>query len=78
LKEKENSVVRSETVTFLYKVPLSVHTIYDVDYENPDYEKFPALKYAKDMKFLWNMVMRFYSGSILAFQQIFEPGFHFH
>jgi 1-deoxy-D-xylulose 5-phosphate reductoisomerase len=56
---------------FLYKVPLSVHTIYDVDYENPDYEKFPALKYAKDMKFLWNMVMRFYSGSILAFQQIF-------
>ncbi|WP_347216750.1 cupin-like domain-containing protein [Chryseobacterium sp.] len=32
---------------FLYKVPLSVHTIYDVDYENPDYEKFPALKYAK-------------------------------
>jgi hypothetical protein len=44
---------------FLYKVPLSVHTIYDVDYENPDYEKFPALKHAKVLKFSWNMVMRF-------------------
>lgn len=31
---------------FLYKVPLSVHTVYNLDYENPDYDKFPALKYA--------------------------------
>ncbi|MBE8712118.1 cupin-like domain-containing protein [Sphingobacterium hungaricum] len=32
---------------YLYQVPLSVHTVYDIDYENPDYEKFPALRYAK-------------------------------
>lgn len=32
---------------FLYKVPLSVHTVYNVDYEYPDYEQFPALRYAK-------------------------------
>lgn len=32
---------------YLYQVPMSVHTVYDIDYENPDYEKFPALRYAK-------------------------------
>jgi len=32
---------------YLYQVPLSVHTVYDIDYENPNYEKFPALRYAK-------------------------------
>ncbi|WP_395092299.1 cupin-like domain-containing protein [Vaginella massiliensis] len=31
----------------LYKVPLSVHTIETIDYDNPDYEKYPALKNAK-------------------------------
>lgn len=32
---------------FLYKVPLSVHTVYNIDYENPDYQQFPALEYAQ-------------------------------
>lgn len=32
---------------YLYKVPMSVHTVYDLDFENPDYNKFPVLKYAK-------------------------------
>ena len=36
-----------EESSFLYKVPLSVHTIYNVDYEQPDYVQFPALRYAK-------------------------------
>ncbi|PRD47426.1 cupin-like domain-containing protein [Sphingobacterium haloxyli] len=36
-----------EEAAFLYKVPFSVHTIYNVDYEQPDYERFPALRYAK-------------------------------
>ena len=38
----------------LYKVPLSVHTIYEIDYDNPDYEKFPALKHAKGFDFVMN------------------------
>ncbi|PRD55840.1 cupin-like domain-containing protein [Sphingobacterium gobiense] len=36
-----------EEAPFLYKVPFSVHTIYNVDYEQPDYERFPALRHAK-------------------------------
>lgn len=36
-----------EAAPFLYKVPLSVHTVYNIDYEQPDYEKFPALRYAQ-------------------------------
>jgi len=28
----------------LYHVPFSFSSLYDVDYENPDYEQFPALK----------------------------------
>lgn len=31
----------------LYRVPLSVHTIESIDYENPDYTKYPALKNAQ-------------------------------
>ena len=38
----------------LYKVPLSVHTIYEIDYDHPDYEKFPALKHAKGFDFVMN------------------------
>ena len=29
----------------LYHVPFSFSSLYDVDYENPDYDKFPALKH---------------------------------
>lgn len=32
---------------FLYKVPLSVHTVYNLNFEDPDYHLFPALKYAE-------------------------------
>lgn len=31
----------------MYHVPYSFSAYYDVDFENPDYEKYPALKYVK-------------------------------
>ncbi len=31
----------------MYHVPCSFSAYYDVDFENPDYEKYPALKYVK-------------------------------
>lgn len=37
---------------YLYRVPLSVHTIEDIDYENPDYGKYPGLKHAKGYEVL--------------------------
>jgi hypothetical protein len=35
-----------EQTPYLYKVPFSFSSLFDVDYANPDYEKYPALKYA--------------------------------
>lgn len=35
-----------DQASFLYKVPLSVHTVYNIDYERPDFERFPALRFA--------------------------------
>ena len=31
----------------MYRVPFSFSSLYDIDYENPDYDKFPALKNLK-------------------------------
>ncbi|RTZ50355.1 cupin-like domain-containing protein [Chryseobacterium arthrosphaerae] len=65
-----------EQSPFLYKVPLSVHTIYDVDYENPDYEKFPALKYAKGYEiFMEHGDALFIPGAFWHFNRYLEPGF---
>lgn len=61
---------------FLYKVPLSVHTIYDIDYENPDYEKFPALKHAKGFEiFMEHGDALFIPGAFWHFNRYLEPGF---
>lgn len=35
-----------EETPYLYKVPFSFSSLFDVDYDNPDYEKYPALRYA--------------------------------
>ncbi len=32
---------------YLYKVPFSIHNIEDIDMDNPDFDKYPALKYAE-------------------------------
>ncbi len=61
---------------FLYKVPLSVHTVYDLDFENPDYEKFPALKYAKGYEiFMEHGDALFIPGAFWHFNRYLEPGF---
>ncbi len=32
---------------YMYRVPFSFSSLYDIDYENPDYERFPALRHLK-------------------------------
>lgn len=62
--------------SFLYKVPLSVHTIYDVDYENPDYKKFPALKYAQGYEiFMEHGDALYIPGAFWHFNRYLEAGF---
>ncbi|WP_136668011.1 cupin-like domain-containing protein [Flavobacterium sp. H122] len=61
---------------FLYKVPLSVHTIYEVDYENPDYEKFPALKYAQGYEiFMEHGDALYIPGAFWHFNRYLDAGF---
>lgn len=61
---------------FLYKVPLSVHTIEEIDYENPDYEKYPALKYAKGHEiYMEHGDALFIPGAVWHFNRYLEPGF---
>ena len=36
-----------EQTKHLYRVPFSFSSLFDIDYENPDFEKYPALKYLK-------------------------------
>lgn len=65
-----------EQSAFLYKVPLSVHTVYDIDYENPDYKKFPALQYAKGYEiFMEHGDALFIPGAFWHFNRYLEPGF---
>lgn len=40
-------VFSPEQTPFLYKVPFSFSSLYDVDYSNPDFEKYPALQHVK-------------------------------
>ncbi len=60
----------------LYKVPMSVHTIYDVDYENPDYERFPALRYTEGYEIYMEHGDALYiPGGYWHFNRYLEPGF---
>lgn len=34
-----------EQTKYLYRVPFSFSSLFDIDYRNPDFEKYPALKY---------------------------------
>lgn len=36
-----------EQSKYLYRVPFSFSSLFDVDYENPDFKKYPALKHLK-------------------------------
>jgi len=35
---------------YLYKVPFSIHNLEDIDMDNPDFEKYPALQYAESIR----------------------------
>lgn len=61
---------------YLYKVPLSVHTIEEIDYENPNYEKYPALKKAKGYEvFMEHGDMLYIPCAWWHFNRYLEPGF---
>ncbi|SFS49672.1 cupin-like domain-containing protein [Sphingobacterium wenxiniae] len=61
---------------FLYKVPLSVHTVYNIDYENPDYEQFPALAYAQGYEiFMEHGDALFMPSGYWHFNRYLEAGF---
>lgn len=61
---------------FLYKVPLSVHTVYNIDYENPDYKQFPALKYAQGYEiFMEHGDALFMPSGYWHFNRYLEAGF---
>ncbi|NHF60551.1 cupin-like domain-containing protein [Flavobacteriaceae bacterium TP-CH-4] len=35
---------------YLYRVPFSIHNIEDIDMDNPDFDKYPALQYAEGIR----------------------------
>lgn len=45
--KKEIMLFEQQQNNFLYKVPYSLITIEDIDFSNPDFEKWPRLKKAK-------------------------------
>lgn len=65
-----------EEASFLYKVPLSVHTVYNVDYEHPNYKQFPALRYAKGYEiFMEHGDALFMPSGYWHFNRYLEAGF---
>ncbi|ERJ58090.1 cupin-like domain-containing protein [Sphingobacterium paucimobilis] len=61
---------------FLYKVPLSVHTVYNIDYETPDYSQFPALQYAQGYEiFMEHGDALFMPSGYWHFNRYLEAGF---
>jgi len=61
---------------YLYKVPLSVHTIESIDYENPDYEQYPALRKAEGYEiFMEHGDLLYVPKGWWHFNRYLEPGF---
>jgi ribosomal protein L16 Arg81 hydroxylase len=61
---------------YLYKVPLSVHTVYNIDYENPDYTLFPALQHAAGYEiFMEHGDALFMPSGYWHFNRYLEAGF---
>ncbi|HLV13642.1 MAG TPA: cupin-like domain-containing protein [Xanthomarina sp.] len=52
--EKEVILFDQKQNKYLYKVPHALITREDIDFSNPDFEKWPALKHAKGFKTLLN------------------------
>ena len=47
---KSVTLFSPEQTKFLYRVPYSIHNLESIDMDNPDFEKYPALCYAKGIK----------------------------
>lgn len=61
---------------YIYKVPLSVHTIETIDYENPDYEKYPGLRKAQGFEiFMEHGDLLYIPKGWWHFNRYLEPGF---
>lgn len=45
--EKQCILFAPDQTKYMYKIPHSLISREDIDFDNPDYEKFPALKYAE-------------------------------
>ena len=43
--KKRVLLIPPEQTPFMYHVPFSFSSLFEVDYENPDYDKYPALKH---------------------------------
>jgi len=46
---KSVTLFSPEQTKFLYKIPFSVHNLEKIDLDNPDFEKYPALKYLEGL-----------------------------
>ncbi len=47
---KSVTLFSPEQTKYLYRVPYSIHNLEDIDMDNPDFEKYPALQYAEGMQ----------------------------
>ncbi len=47
---KSVTLFSPEQTKYLYRVPYSIHNLESIDMDNPDFEKFPALKYANGIQ----------------------------
>jgi len=43
--KKRVMLISPEQTQYMYRVPFSFSSLFDIDYDEPDYEKYPALKY---------------------------------
>jgi len=48
--DKVVNLFSPEQTKFLYRVPFSIHNLDDIDMDNPDFEKYPALQYAQGIR----------------------------
>ena len=47
---KSVTLFSPEQTKYLYRVPYSIHNLESIDMDNPDFEKYPALKYAEGIQ----------------------------
>lgn len=47
---KSVTLFSPEQTKYLYKIPFAVHNLESIDLDNPDFEKYPALKYLEGLQ----------------------------